>query len=280
MPPTAVPVNPSALSISGGDLHAFMEALYGLSESRLDLILHSPGGSPEAAEAIVTYLRSKFEHIRVFVPHMAMSAATMIACAADEVVMGKHSFIGPINPQIQLQTALGMRLVPAQAIIDQFERAVLECQDPSKVRAWLPMLAQYGPDLLVTCQNASILSRDLVSDWLQKYMFKDDVLASQKAGDIAAWMADHNSFKTHGRPISREDARSRGMVIRNLEDDQFLQDAILSVYHATSIAFGSLPLVKIVENHLGKAFMENAPLPTMPMPFPFPIPPIRTQSGD
>ena len=125
-----------------------MEALYGIPETKLDLIVHSPGGSPEAAEAIVIYLRSKFEHIRVFVPHMAMSAATMIACAADEVVMGKHSFIGPIDPQLQLQTGLGVRLVPAQAIVDQFAQAVLECQDATKIRAWLPMLTQYGPDLL------------------------------------------------------------------------------------------------------------------------------------
>jgi len=56
--------------------------------------LHSPGGSIEAAEAIVTYLRSKFAHIRAIVPHSAMSAATMIAMACDEIVMGKHSFLG------------------------------------------------------------------------------------------------------------------------------------------------------------------------------------------
>ena len=70
----------------------------------LDLILHSPGGSIGAAEAIVSYLRSRFEHIRVVVPNLAMSAAAMISCAADELVLGEHSFLGPTDPQIPIQT--------------------------------------------------------------------------------------------------------------------------------------------------------------------------------
>jgi len=75
-----------------------MEVMLELTGNTIDLILHSSGGSAEATEAIVKYLRSKFEHIRVIIPYGAMSAATMLACAADEIIMGKHSFIGPIDP--------------------------------------------------------------------------------------------------------------------------------------------------------------------------------------
>jgi ClpP class serine protease len=82
-----------------------------------------------------------------------MSAATMVACAANQIVMGKHSFLGPIDPQLILQTALGNRLVPVQNILEQFERALRDGADPVKLRVWAPMLTQYGPDLLVTCQN-------------------------------------------------------------------------------------------------------------------------------
>ena len=59
----------------------FMNALKGMDCSKgLDLILHTPGGSPAAAEAIVSYLRSKFHNdIRVIVPQISMSAGTMIA---------------------------------------------------------------------------------------------------------------------------------------------------------------------------------------------------------
>jgi hypothetical protein len=178
-------VPPGMLSIGPNDIHGFMEAVHGLTGSDLDLILHSPGGSAEAAEAVVLYLRSKFDHIRVFVPHMAMSAATMLACAADEIVMGKHSFIGPIDPQLQLQTALGVRFVPAQAIIEQFELAKSQAANPMSLRAWLPMLSQYGPDLLVTCTNATKLAEMLVTDWLTSHMFNGEQDAAQKAADIA-----------------------------------------------------------------------------------------------
>ena len=264
---------PASLSINNGDIPAFMEALYGISESELDLIVHSPGGSAEAADAIVTYLRSKFVKIRVFVPHMAMSAATMLCCAADEIVMGRHSFIGPIDPQITLQTGLGIRQVAAQAIIDQFAQAVAECNDPIKVRAWLPMLSQYGPDLLVACGNANNLSKSLFSNWLEKYMFASESDALKKAQAISGWMADHNQFKTHGKPISRDDAKTHGMKIVELETDQSLQDAVLSVYHAFSHTFAQAPQVlKIVENHLGKAFIESSAPQVMPFAFPFPMP--------
>lgn len=101
------------MSIGAEDIQALMEVTQGAQSRDLDLILHSPGGSPEAAEAIVSYLRSRFSHIRVIVPNFAMSAATMIACAADEIVLGKHSFLGPTDPQILIPTGLGARWVAA-----------------------------------------------------------------------------------------------------------------------------------------------------------------------
>lgn len=173
-------------------------------ETSLDLILHSPGGNLSAADACVQYLRSKFDHIRVFVPHAAMSAATMIACAADEVVMGKHSFLGPIDPQFIMQTSLGARSIPAQAILDQFEVAKGECTDPRKLAVWLPMLQQYGPDLLIQCQNVSALSQELVRNWLTAYMFKGQGDGAERAAKLAEWLANHRQFKTHSRYLNRD----------------------------------------------------------------------------
>src|SRR2546428_10966572 len=95
----------------------------------------------------------------VIIPQLAMSAATMIACAADEIALGKHSFLGPIDPQLILTTPVGQRLVPAENILEQFERAKQECRDPAKLGAWLPMLNQYGPDLIITCERAKALSK-------------------------------------------------------------------------------------------------------------------------
>lgn len=247
---------PDTLSIVYEDVHGFMETLHGNGMDQLNLILHSPGGSPNAAAAIVQYIRSKFNNVVVYVPHMAMSAATMIACAANTIVMGKHSFIGPVDPQFNMQTNLGIRMVPAQAIVDQFEKAKEECVDPTKLAAWAPMLAQYGPDLLMACQNAQDLSKQLVTEWLKAWMFGGDDNAHEKATWVADWLADHKEFKDHGRPISRDEAGARGLIIEKLEDNQQLQDAVLSVFHATSHTFAATSCAKIIENDKGKAFLK------------------------
>src|SRR5262249_18342106 len=62
------------VSIVPDDVQGFMSAVHGLKNEKLDLILHSPGGSLEVADQIVQYLRSKFKHIRAIVPQNAMSA--------------------------------------------------------------------------------------------------------------------------------------------------------------------------------------------------------------
>ncbi|MDH4129521.1 MAG: serine protease, partial [Spirochaetota bacterium] len=72
-------VPPNLVSIIDEDLQGFMEAVHGLKNPNLDLILHTGGGSAEATEAIVSYLRQKFKNIRVIVPQAAMSAGTMLA---------------------------------------------------------------------------------------------------------------------------------------------------------------------------------------------------------
>jgi len=64
-------IDPNAISITDEDIQGLMEVIHGLQGSSLDLIMHSPGGSPEAAAAIVSYLRSKFADIRVIIPHTA-----------------------------------------------------------------------------------------------------------------------------------------------------------------------------------------------------------------
>ena len=187
---------------------------------------------------------------------MAMSAATMIACAANLIIMARHSFLGPIDPQLLMQTGLGPQYVPAQAILDQFDRALLDANDPVKLRAWAPMLSQYGPDLLVTCQNLVKLSEQLVSEWLENYMFSGQANAKNQAVVIASWLSAHNIFLAHARPIPRDQLAAKGLVIHDLEANQSEQDAFLSVYHAASHTFAATPCVKIIENHLGKVFMK------------------------
>lgn len=256
-------VNPDQISITEEDIQGFMEVVHGLKNTALDLIIHSPGGSPVATEAIVKYLRKKFNNIRIIVPQGAMSAGTMLACAGNRIVMGKHSFLGPIDPQFILPTHIpgANRMVPAQAILDQFELAKKECKDNQNLGPWLPILNQYGPGLLIECKNAIALSRKLVKDWLAEYMFHGTPRASFKASLTARRLAEHQDHKSHARHLDREDCGKIGLVIDDLEHDQTLQDLVLSVFHATTLTFTMTLAAKIIENQNGKAFIKLSGVP-------------------
>jgi ClpP class serine protease len=136
-----VDVPADLVGIVDEDMQGLMETVHGLRGKSLDLILHSPGGSLDAAEAIVIYLRERFRDVRVIVPHLAQSAAAMIACSANLIVMGQHSFLGPTDPQLLIRTALGTQFVPAQDITRQFDEAAVACQDPKKLAAYAPCSA-------------------------------------------------------------------------------------------------------------------------------------------
>src|SRR5438128_2822277 len=69
-------------------------------EQPLDLILHTPGGLVLAAEQIAKPLVERKGKVTVFVPHYAMSGGTLIALAADEIVMDANAVLGPVDPQI------------------------------------------------------------------------------------------------------------------------------------------------------------------------------------
>lgn len=247
---------PADVQIGLMDIQGFMEAVSNVTEPGLDLILHSPGGSAEAAESIVEYLRQRFQNIRVFVPVAAMSAATMIALAADEVVMGQHSQLGPIDPQFIISTPEGPRAVPAKAILNQFEKAKEECRSPENLAAWMPILRSYAPGLLTQCEDSQRLASNMVSDWLRRYMLAGRADAEMQAREIADWFADYEGFRSHSRRVGIEQARSLGLKVSSLEGDDTLQDLVLSIHHATMHTFSGTPANKIIENHHGRAWVR------------------------
>ena len=119
------------------------------------------------------------------------------------------------------------------------------------------MLSQYGPDLLVQCETALELSRELVSTWLEAHMFRDRKNPTKLARTVSDWLSDHKQFKSHSRHLSRSELSERGLSVLSLEDDEKLQDLGLSVFHATTHTFAATPAVKIVENHAGRAFIKH-----------------------
>ena len=250
------PIPPAELQIGLPDIQGLMEAVSNIDERNLDAILHSPGGSAEAAESLVEYLRQRFDHIRFFVPAAAMSAATMMALSADELVMGQHSQLGPIDPQFIIATPEGPKSAPAKAILNQFELAKRECREPENLAAWMPILRTYAPGLLTQCVDSQRLASDMVAGWLERYMMAGEPDAGEKSKRIADWFANYESFHSHGRRVGRDDARAIGLKVTDLEDDHELQDAVLSVHHAAMHTFAGTPAQKIIENHHGRAWVR------------------------
>jgi ClpP class serine protease len=87
----------------------------------IDIVLHTPGGLVLAAEQIVYALMHHQAKVTVFVPHYAMSGGTMIALAADEIVLDCNAVLGPVDPQ------LGQ--YPAASIIQAVKQKNINCVD-------------------------------------------------------------------------------------------------------------------------------------------------------
>lgn len=91
----------------------------------IDMVLHTPGGLVLAAEQIACALSRHKAKVTVFVPHYAMSGGTLIALAADEIVMDPNGVLGPVDPQLQMPQGGGY--VPAVSIL-----AAMEVENPNR----------------------------------------------------------------------------------------------------------------------------------------------------
>jgi len=91
----------------------------------IDIILHTPGGLVLAAEQIANALKKHPAKVTVFIPHYAMSGGTLIALAADEIVMDENAVLGPVDPQLGQQ--------PAASILKVLERKPIADVDDSTI---------------------------------------------------------------------------------------------------------------------------------------------------
>jgi len=234
------------LSIDDMDKNGFMNAIEGLDCSLgLDLILHTPGGSITAAESLVYYLRQKFQSdIRVIIPQMAMSAGTMIACSAKEIVMGHQSCIGPFDPFVNG--------VSAFAVFEEFQRASEEIQSkPHTTPLWQTMLQKYPPAFLEQCEKAIELATTIVPSWLKESMLSDlePDLQTRHIESIMENLNNPGKTKEHSRHIHCDKAQELGLKVTKLEEDQILQEHVLSLHHAYMATFLNTNTAKIIESH-------------------------------
>lgn len=234
------------VEIDDVDKNAFMNAVHGLDRSKgLDIILHTPGGDIAATESLVQYLKSMFNSdIRAIIPQISMSAGTMIALSCKEIVMGEHSSLGPIDPQ--------MGGVPCQGIIEEFNRALSDVTaNPATASIWQVIIGKYHPTFLNSCENAIRWSEQLAKDWLQQ---ANPNLNIQPVMDM---FLDHNNSFSHSRHISKSKCKSVGLNIVDLESDNDLQEAVLSLHHCYMILMDKCRISKVVENQNCSRYLQQ-----------------------
>lgn len=237
--------------IGNEDKNGFMVAIHKLDRSKgLDLILHTPGGALDATESIIDYLRQMFgKDIRAIVPQIAMSAGTIIACSCKEIVMGKQSNLGPIDPQL--------RGIPALGVVEEFQTAFREMKkDPAKQMVWNPILNKYHPTFLSQCKNAISQGNQLVEKQLIDVMFDGQTNANQSAKKIVKGLNDYSGNKSHGRHLHYDKLAAMGLKLVKLEDDNKLQDLVLTVHHTYMHTLMNTPAYKIIENQKGVAMVK------------------------
>src|SRR5437867_12756311 len=115
------------------DSEEVLRAIY-LTDSSIpiDLVLHTPGGLVLAATQIARAINRRKGKVTVFVPHYAMSGGTLIALAADQIVMSEHAVLGPVDPQLGEYPAASLIKVAQQKPMERIDDETLIRADLGK----------------------------------------------------------------------------------------------------------------------------------------------------
>jgi ClpP class serine protease len=180
------------------DIHDSEEVLRAIrttdADQPLDILLHTPGGLVLAALQIARAVEAHKGKVTVFVPHHAMSGGTLIALAADEIVMCEHSVLGPIDPQIGEY--------PAASIL-----AAVEAKPIKEVDDETLILADVGRKAMAQVRASAVA-----------------LLAAHMEAAKAEELADKLSSGhwTHDYPISAAEAQAMGLPVSLAMPDDVL----------------------------------------------------------
>jgi ClpP class serine protease len=151
----------------------------------IDLILHTPGGLVLASLQIARAMSKRPGKVTVFVPHYAMSGGTLIALAADEIVMCDHAVLGPVDPQIDQLPAASLLRAVAKKPVEHLDDKTLVLADQAEM--------------------AIVEVRNSIRELLQ------DKFSSDKAEELAEILTEGRW--THDFPITFEVAKALGLPV-------------------------------------------------------------------
>jgi ClpP class serine protease len=155
----------------------------------IDIVLHTPGGLVLAAEQIAFALCRHKAKVTVFVPHYAMSGGTLVAIAADEIVMDPNGVLGPVDPQLQMPQTGGY--VPAVSVL-----AAMAVENPNR-------------------DDQTLIMADLAEKAIQQVrttvynLLRANNMEDEKADRLADALS--KGRWTHDYPISVREAQELGL---------------------------------------------------------------------
>jgi len=274
-------------SIEPDDKLPFYEQLQQLGKKSegVDIILETPGGIAEAVEDFIIALHKEYKHVAVIIPGMAMSAGTIFAMGANEILMGKMSTLGPIDAQMITN---GKRF-SVEAQLMGLEKIKNECALTGRLNpAYIPFLQQLSPGEIQNWENASNFAKTMVGEWLRKYKFSTwekhsstgkDVTEEEKsnrADEIAENLGKHSTWLSHGRNFKIDRLREMKLKITDYSEDTKLDDAISCYYALLCMSFERSNLYKIFETSTSQIFrfrnvqaglpIQSQPVPGAPAP--------------
>ncbi len=201
---------------------------------RIDLLLQTPGGDVDAAEKMASMLRNRVGatgQLRVIVADYAKSAGTLIALAADTVLMSDSSELGPVDPQVPVPDGGRGSLRPAQSYVDGYEALVeLVNQEPTSA-GYRMMLDKYDPTLIDLCRKVLERSKKLAEQLLKRGMFRPE--GRRPDGNftaVAAELSDNRKWLWHGVPIDQSEAKRIGLDISYLPPSEAQWSELWSLY--------------------------------------------------
>lgn len=188
----------------------------------IDLILHTPGGLVLAAEQIACALQRHPAKVTVFVPHYAMSGGTLIALAADEIVMNENAVLGPVDPQIGQH--------PAASVLKVLERKPI---------------AEVDDDTIILADIAEKAIRQVKATVLK---LLEDKMDPAQAERVATALS--SGTWTHDYPITVAEARALGLPVSTDMPEEIYR--LMALYPQTaqrrpSVEYIPLPRSREVE---------------------------------
>lgn len=209
---------------------------------QINLLLHGPGGDGTIVEKMVdmcrAHLSGQNRKLRVIVPNIAKSAATLLALGADQILMGYCSELGPIDPQVPIAVSGMTQWISAFAFVEARDKLMDQIADAIKKKeptvGLLQQLAGLNIPFTNEMENQIGFAKKTAIALLDKYMlnlrFQEATERTKKANEIAEKLLSKQLFPAHGQYIDGATAKKLGLEVEVLDKDDELWKLIWEYY--------------------------------------------------